>query len=1069
VTEEAERLYERARSLPVEARIAFVEEACRGDPSLRDELASLLDHAEAAEEFFECLGDAIFSPLSVLDREEAREGTTGGSVSELALPSSEPDRMVGRTIGHYRILSHVGRGGMGTVYRAHDTRLDREVALKFLPPHLSAQLDAEERFLAEARAAAALEHPNVCTVYEIGEAGDGQPFIAMASYEGQSLKQRLGRSSLPTEEAVQIAVQVARGLGAAHARGIVHRDVKPGNVMLTADGAVKLLDFGLAKVADVSITRPGTTLGTMAYMAPEQARGDPVDQRTDLWSLGVVLYEMLTGERPFRGGSDRSLLQAILHEDPEPISRRRPGTPEPLVRVVERLLRKNPSERYGSAAELLADLTAPGSPVRSKNDRPSPRAWPPALARAVASRFRAGHLMTAVVAAGLGAVGFWYVGRETNARWLADEALPRIERYLDVADFESAYALAKEIERRDPRRPELAELWPRISWRVTIPSEPPGARVFRQPYGAATDQWEALGRTPLVDIRFPYGLSRLRFELEGHRPLLRALGGAHLNWAELTPTNADMLLVGPETYRVDTERTLPPGMVRVPGGKVAFGSDTAVVRDFMVGRYEVTNAEYKRFVDAGGYRRREFWDPVVVQGEPVTWEAAMRRFADRTGRPGPSTWEAGDYPEGQDAHPVSGVSWYEAAAYARFLGQELPTTHHWQWALANSMFPWLLPASNFGDKGPRPVTDSRAMTHVGAFDMTGNVREWTASAIGAERIILGGGWNDPYYIAGTSDASAPPDDRSPANGFRLASTGDEPAAAARLRAPIASRTTVSAATKLQPVDDAVFGAYGRVFDYQHGPLNASVDRVDRTRLWTRERVQFDAGYGAERMLLYLYLPATGSPPYQTVVYWPGWDAFALDDIDLYFAKQLDFIVKSGRAVAFPIYKGIFERRVGNARQRPDFDTAEYRDNAIDGVKDLRRSIDYLETRPEIDARAIAFFGYSWGGVNGPLALAREPRLRTAVIQVGLLPPMSSTPEVDPVHALPRVRQPTLMLSGEFDPMVPVANAKRYFALLGAPPADKRQVIAIGGHFIPRDLLIREVLDWLDARLGPTNR
>jgi len=180
-------------------------------------------------------------------------------------------------------------------------------------------------------------------------------------------------------------------------------------------------------------------------------------------------------------------------------------------------------------------------------------------------------------------------------------------------------------------------------------------------------------------------------------------------------------------------------------------------------------------------------------------------------------------------------------------------------------------------------------------------------------------------------------------------------------------------------------------------------------------------------------------------------------------------VKSGRAVAFPVYEGTFERKVGSVRQRAEFNTAEYRDNAIDGVKDLRRSIDYLETRAEIDARAIALFGYSWGGVNGPLALAHEPRLRAAVIEVGLLPPMSATPEVDPVNALPRVRQPTLVLSGEFDPMVPVANARRYFALIGAPAADKRHVIAIGGHFIPRELLIRETLDWLDARLGRTGR
>jgi dienelactone hydrolase len=248
-------------------------------------------------------------------------------------------------------------------------------------------------------------------------------------------------------------------------------------------------------------------------------------------------------------------------------------------------------------------------------------------------------------------------------------------------------------------------------------------------------------------------------------------------------------------------------------------------------------------------------------------------------------------------------------------------------------------------------------------------------------------------------------------------------------------------------------------------LNAVLEVTHPTRVWVRERIQLDAAYGAEKMLLHLYLPTNAEPPYQTVVYWPGWDTFGLDDVDEYFAKQLDFIVKSGRAVAFPVYSGTFERRVGNVRTRPDFDTAAYRDNMINGIKDMRRAIDYLETRSDIDSETLAFFGYSWGGVNGPTALAQEPRLRVAVIDIGLLPPMATIPEVDPVNALPRVRVPLLMLSGEFDAMVPVANARRYFELLGTAPADKRHVVAVGGHFIPRAVVIRETIDWLDQRLG----
>lgn len=198
----------------------------------------------------------------------------------------------------------------------------------------------------EARAAAALEHPAICTVHEIGESEDGRLFIAMACYDGETLEQRIARGPLPVADAVAIATRIASGLAAAHARGVVHRDVKPGNVMLTADGGIKLLDFGLAKVADLTLTRPGTTPGTVAYMSPEQVRGEPVDARTDLWSLGVVLYEMLTGVRPFRGESDRVLLGRIPHEEPKPLRDLRPETPGSLARIVERLLRKDPDARH---------------------------------------------------------------------------------------------------------------------------------------------------------------------------------------------------------------------------------------------------------------------------------------------------------------------------------------------------------------------------------------------------------------------------------------------------------------------------------------------------------------------------------------------------------------------------------------------------------------------------------------------------------------------------------------------------------------------------------------------------
>lgn len=355
---EAERLYERARALPAERRAAFVREACIDDPALHAELMSLLDVADLAESFFGRLGDAVMKD-SLLEPGGGDPAWRSGDrlASGPDLPASSSWLAPGRRVRQYRILERIGSGGMGTVYRARDTRLGRDVALKFLPPRPTPGDDVGATLLNEARAAAALVHPNVCIVHEIGESADGRPFIAMAFHEGETLDERLRRGPLPPLEAAHVAVQLARGLDAAHARGIIHRDVKPGNVVLAGDGMVKLLDFGLALMREAKGSRTGARRGTIPYMSPEQVRGEPVGPRTDLWALGAVLYEMLAGVRPFRAPDEGELLHAILRREPEPIARLRPDTPDTLIRVVERLLAKRADARFATAAEVRAELT----------------------------------------------------------------------------------------------------------------------------------------------------------------------------------------------------------------------------------------------------------------------------------------------------------------------------------------------------------------------------------------------------------------------------------------------------------------------------------------------------------------------------------------------------------------------------------------------------------------------------------------------------------------------------------------------------------------------------------------
>jgi len=457
--------------------------------------------------------------------------------------------------------------------------------------------------------------------------------------------------------------------------------------------------------------------------------------------------------------------------------------------------------------------------------------------------------------------------------------------------------------------------------------------------------------------------------------------------------------------------------------------------------------------------------PFVDAGRELPFAEAMTRFTDRTGRTGPATWEVGTYPDGRDDYPVSGVSWYEAAAYAEWAGKSLPTIFHWNRVAYTVASARIVPMANLAGSSPVAVGSTRSANRFGVEDLAGNVREWVwnASEQGGERFILGGGWNDPDY--GFVDAYAqPPFDRSPTNGFRCIRALEPETNLAALERAIGRPHRDFLAEK--PVTDEVFALYLRQFAYDRTPLDARIEEEKQVSSGVRQKITFNAAYGGERMMAYLFLPPAGKPPYQAVIYFPGSGAISTRSSESLELGRIDFLVKGGRAVLLPILKGTYERG-GDLKSDYPEETTAYKDYVIMWGKDLGRSIDYLESRPDIDATRIAYYGLSWGGALGAIMPAVEPRIKANVLYVAGLCFQHALPEADAINYLGRVTQPTLILNGELDFFFPSETSQRpMFELLGTPAERKKRLVFPGGHSVPRTEMIRESLQWLDRYLGP---
>ncbi|HUG11315.1 MAG TPA: bifunctional serine/threonine-protein kinase/formylglycine-generating enzyme family protein, partial [Opitutaceae bacterium] len=892
-------------------RTAYLDEACGDDAALRKGVESLL---------------------------HAHEGNGGLLKEEDEAPSGPGDAPVhegpGSRIGRYKLLERIGEGGFGVVYMAEqDEPVRRRVALKIIKPGMDTRA-VVARFEAERQALAMMEHPGIARVFDGGATDSGRPYFVMELVRGVPITRYCDEKKMKPGARLRLFIAVCNAVQHAHQKGVIHRDLKPSNILVTMDdGAAvpKVIDFGIAKATNARLTdktlftRFHTFVGTPAYTSPEQMdmSSVDVDTRSDIYSLGVLLYELLLGRPPF----DPKLLSAqdidtmrrtirevdpprpsarlatLSQEDRTSVAHERgtePASLTVLLRgdldwIVMRALEKDRARRYQTAAALAADIE------RHMANEPVVARPPSTLYRAgkFVRRHKVGVSVTVaiVVLVVIGSIGTTVLTlralraerlhaelreaaerasenesvarraaaleqeRNEKIRWARETALPEINRLIKIDDIAEAFALARVAEEFIADDPALVDLWPKITGAAAIETNPPGAAVHAKPYRKPSADWEYVGTTPIANARLARAPYRYRITKEGFETLNKTDTAVYLALLQRRRLEFELVEDG-------SPEATPPGMVRVPGKSpdtIVTGMPAIDLGDYWIDTHEVTNREFKAFVDAGGYATEQFWEHpfAASDGRVLAWTEAIALFRDSTGMPGPATWTSGTYAAGRDDYPVTGVSWFEAAAYARFAGKRLPSLHHWRYATPTVEIEHVIHFSNLQGRGLAPAGHHQGMHVHGTYDMAGNAKEWCWNeAEQGKRYLLGGGWREPAYMFNSLDAQSA-FDRSDQNGFRCVKQISDRSLDERVDAPrVDERRDYAAET---PVSDAEFQAFKILYDYDKPNLDPVLESSDDSPArWRRELVAFNAAYNGERMHAILFLPKSSKPPYQTI-------------------------------------------------------------------------------------------------------------------------------------------------------------------------------------------------------------